>query len=188
MRILLDQITLEGLEVTADANDDWVVAAVNALRETPGEPAADPHHDEPPELAEVVLTLDRTGDQVSVGGRIEIVLLQGCDRCGASVRMALRCEVGMQYNPPGDLLADVDHGLDESELDVGWHDGQAMDLGAVLMELLALQAPERVRCEDTGVSPVDPDVPCQLPEGVTAERSEEGPKRTNPFAGLQLPD
>jgi uncharacterized metal-binding protein YceD (DUF177 family) len=184
----MDQITLDGLEITADAEDAWVVASVNTLREIPGEPAADPHHDEPPERAEVLLTLERIGDQISVGGRIDIVMLRGCDRCGASVRMTLHSEVGMQYNPPGDLLADADHGLEESELDVGWHDGQAMDLGAILMEQLALQAPERVRCGDPGAVPVDPDLPCQLPEGVTAEGADEGPKRANPFAGLQLPD
>jgi uncharacterized metal-binding protein YceD (DUF177 family) len=188
----MDQVSLGGIEITADAADPWVVAAVNTLRETPGEPACDPHHDEPPEQAEVLLTLERTGDQVSVGGRIEIVMLRGCDRCGASVRMALRSNIRMQYNPPGDLLADADHGLDQGELDVGWHDGQAMDLGAILMEQLALQAPERVRCGDPGAVPVDPDVLCKLPEGVTAEGAAEGaaagPKRANPFAGLQLPD
>jgi uncharacterized metal-binding protein YceD (DUF177 family) len=188
VRILLDQIIDGGLEITADASDTWVAAAANTLRENPGEPAADPHSDAAPERAEVVLTLERIADQVLVGGRTEIVLLRGCDRCGESVRMTLSGPTKMQYNPPGDLLADADHGLEEDELDVGWHDGQAIDLCAVLMEQLALLAPDRVRCGDPGVVPIDGEGPCELPAGVTAEGADDAPKRANPFAGLQLPE
>lgn len=188
MRIPMDQITDGGIEITADTTDTWVVAAVNSLRDIPGDPVTDPHADEPPEKADIVLTMERVGDQVSVGGKTDVVFLRGCDRCGESVRMALCGDVKMQYNPPGDLLADSDHGLEEDEMDVGWHDGQAMDLCAILMEQLALQAPDRVRCGDPGVAPIDGGGACSLPEGVRAEGDEDGPKRANPFAGLQLPD
>jgi len=184
----MDQIVDGGVEITADTTDTWVLAAVNTLRSIPGEPRTDPHTDEPPEKADVLLTLERIGDQVAVGGHTEVVLLLGCDRCGGSVRMTLTGKVKMHYNPPGDLLADADHGLGEDDLDVGWHDGQAIDLGAVLMEQLALHAPERVRCGDPGVVPLEGTGPCSLPEGVSAEGVDDEPKRANPFAGLQLPD
>jgi uncharacterized metal-binding protein YceD (DUF177 family) len=188
MRILLDQISDAGLKITADATDTWVVAAVSTVRATPGEPTSDPHVDDPPESAQVTLTLTRIADQVAVGGKTRVTLLRSCDRCGDSVRMTLTGDVRMHYNPPGDLLADSDHGLEEGELDVGWHDGQALDLGAVLMEQLALQTPDRVRCGDPGVDPVDGSGPCALPEGAVAEGTEDGPERPNPFAGLRLPE
>jgi uncharacterized metal-binding protein YceD (DUF177 family) len=184
----MDQITDGGIEITADTTDSWVVAAINTLRDTPGDPITDPHTDEPPEKAEVLFTMERIGDQVEVGGRTAVVFLRGCDRCGGSVRMSLSGDVKMHYNPPGDLIADSDHGLEEDELDVGWHDGQAMDLCAVLMEQLALQAPDRVRCGDPGVVPIEGEGPCSLPDGASEEGAEDGPKRANPFAGLQLPD
>ena len=188
MRIPMDQITDRGIEITADATDTWVLAAVHTLRDTPGDPVTDPHADEPPEHVSVVLTMERVADQVLVGGHTEVVLVRGCDRCGESVRMSLSGEVKVQYNPPGDLLADSDHGLEEDELDVGWHDGQAMDLCAVLMEQFALLAPDRVRCGDPGVVPIDGGDACSLPEGALAEGGEDGPKRANPFAGLKLSD
>ena len=188
MRIPLDQITDGGVEITADTTDTWVVAAAATLRGTPGEPELDPHSAEPPESADVVLTLERIADQVMVGGHTSVTLLRGCDRCGGSVRLTLSGDVKMQYNPPGDLLADVDHGLEEDELDVGWHDGQAIDLCAVLMEQFALQVADRIRCGDPGVEAVEGSDACSLPDGVTAEGDNDRPKRANPFAGLKLPE
>jgi len=188
MRIPLDQLADGGLKISADTTDTWVVAATTSLRGNPGEPVTDPHADEPPETAEVVLTLERLGDQVSVHGRTALQLLRGCDRCGESVRMSISGDVKMRYNPPGDLIADTDHGLEEDELDVGWHDGQAIDLCAVLTEQLALLAPDRVRCGDPGVVPLDGGGACSLPEGVVEEGAGDGPKQPNPFAGLLLPE
>jgi len=184
MRILLEQIMPAGLEITADLSDVWVVAAAISLRSTPGEPQLDPHGDEPPEAASVRLTLERLGDQVKVGGETAITLVRGCDRCGASVRICLEGPIDMHFNPPGDLIADSDHGLASDELDVGWHDGQAIDLCAVLTEQLSLWAPDVVRCGDPGVIQLKPDEPCTLPDGAL----EEGTSTRNPFAGLRLPE
>ena len=63
-----------------------------------------------------------------------------------------------------------------------WAEAQAIDLEMVLTEALALLGPDRVRCEDVGVSRIGEDGPCELPENAL----EGGPGRANPFAALKL--
>ena len=89
-------------------------------------------------------------------------------------------DVDQLYKPPGDNETESDHDLDESELDVGWHDGQALDLELVLSEALALLGPDRVFCDDDGVSRISEGGPCELPKNA----QQGGPSRANPFAAL----
>jgi uncharacterized metal-binding protein YceD (DUF177 family) len=184
MRIPLDQIQEPGLRIPGAVTDAWVVSAAASLRRTPGAPALDPHDDEAPVDAQIQLVLNRLDDHVVVTGEAAVTVLCSCDRCGCSVRMHLHGPVDMHYNPPGDLIEDTDHGLNGAQLDVGWHDGQAINLCSVLMEQLNLWVPDVVRCGEPGITPVDLDQPCELPTGAR----EEGTATRNPFAGLRVPE
>ena len=183
MRIPLDQIHIPGLDVSGGTADAWVQNAAKTVRGTPGEPTQDPHEEEGPESAEVTLKLKRFDQQVHVTGRMAITLLCACDRCGTSTRVEIGGEIDQLYKAPESDGYEPDYDLAESELDVGWHDGQAIDLEAVLTEALALQGPDRVRCDDEGVFRIDKDGRCELP----ATALEGGPSRPNPFAALKLP-
>ena len=180
MRIPLDQIHKPGLDIKADQADAWVNAATRTVRGTPGEPTQDPHEDEGAESAVVSFSVRRRGDQLQVCGKINVRLRCACDRCGASVMLDIEGDVDQLYKPPGDNETETDHDLNEAELDVGWHDGQALDLEMVLAESLALHGPDRVFCDDDGVSRIDYHGPCELPESAL----EGGPIRANPFASL----
>ena len=180
MKIPLDKIHEPGLEITACQADDWVNAAVKTVRGTPGEPTQDPHEDEGAVSAEVCFSVRRRADQLLVRGRIDVRLRCACDRCGASVFLTIAGDVDQLYKPPGDNETESDHDLEESELDVGWHDGQSLDLEVVFGESLALIGPDRVFCDDEGVSRIGEDGPCELPENAL----EGGPVRANPFAAL----
>ena len=182
MRIPLDQITSAGLKINASADDDWVAKSAQSVRGTPGEPTADPHEDEGAETAVVVFTLRPLADQITASGNIDMTIRCACDRCGTSVILTIKGEFEQLYKPPGDSETEADHDLISDELDVGWHDGQAIDLELVLTEALALNGPDRVRCEDNNVQRIEGDGPCELP----AEALEGGPTRANPFAGLKL--
>ena len=180
MRIPHDKIREPGLDIKADQTDSWVNAATKTVRGTPGEPTQDPHEEEGAESASVSFSVRRRGDQLHVLGDINVRLRCACDRCGCSVMLQIEGEVDQLYKPPGDNATETDHDLDESELDVGWHDGQALDLEMVLTESLALNGPDRVFCDDEGVSRIDHHGPCELPESAL----EGGPMRANPFASL----
>ena len=180
MRIPLDKIRPPGLDITADETDAWVAAAARSVRGTPGEPTQDPHEDEGAVLAKVCFSVERRADQLDVKGTVDVRLHCACDRCGASVELRIEGDVDQIYKPPGDNETESDHDLDAAELNVGWHDGQALDLEGVLTEALALLGPDRVFCADTGVTRISEDGPCELPESA----QQGGPSRANPFAAL----
>ena len=184
MRIPLDKIQAPGFPVSADATASWVKTAVQTVRGTPGEPTQDPHEGEGAEHADIAWTVRRVGERFRVAGPFEVRLLCACDRCGASALVCIRGDVDQLYEAPGAERDAADIDLDHAEMDVGWHDGQAIDLETVLMEALALHGPDRVRCEDEGVTRIDQDGPCELPDFAL----EGGPKRPNPFASLKLPE
>jgi len=180
MRIPLDQIHKPGLEIKADQSDDWVNAAARTVRGTPGEPTQDPHEEEGADAATISLSVRRKGDQLRVRGQIDVRLQCACDRCGISLMLTIQGDVDQIYKPPGDNETETDHDLNESELDVGWHDGQALDLEMVMAEALALHGPDRVFCDHDGVARIGEGGPCELPENAI----EGGPMRANPFASL----
>lgn len=182
MRIPLDQIHKSGMEITADASDSWVKEAAKSVRGTPGEPTQDPHEDEGADTARVKLTLARRMERVDVSGELEMTLRCACDRCGESVVLTIQGTVDQVYTSPEPSGYEADYDLVSSEMNVGWHDGQAMDLEVILTEALALIGPDRVRCSDEGVIRIGEDGPCELP----ASALEGGPSRPNPFAALKL--
>ncbi len=184
MRIPLDKIQAPGFPVSADASAAWVAAAVKTVRGTPGEPTQDPHEEEGAEHAEIAWTVRRVGERFRVAGPFEVRLRCACDRCGASTLVCIRGDVQQIYEAPGAERDAADIDLDHAEMDIGWHDGQAIDLETVLMEALALHGPDRVRCGDEGVTRIGEDGPCELP----ASAVEGGPDRINPFASLKLPE
>ena len=180
MRIPLDKIHPPGLDITADQTDAWVAVAAQSVRGTPGEPTQDPHEEEGAVAAKVCFAVVRRADQLDVKGTIDVRLRCACDRCGASVELQIDGEVDQVYKPPGDNETESDHDLHLAELNVGWHDGQALDLEQVLTEALALLGPDRVFCDDHGVTRISEEGPCELP----ASAQEGGPSRANPFAAL----
>jgi|GEM_PF-1531853 len=184
MRIPLDKIQGPGFSVTADHTDSWVTAAVQTVRGTPGEPTNDPHEGEAAEQAVIDWVIRRVGQRFRVSGPLNVQVVCACDRCGSSVNLTISAEVEQLYEAPGMERDASDIDLDHSDLEVGWHDGQAIDLESVLMEALALHGPDRVRCDDVGVKRISGDHPCELPVSAL----EGGPDRANPFASLKLPE
>jgi len=180
MRIPMDKIHQPGLKLTADQTDDWVNASARSVRGTPGEPTQDPHEEEGAKSAAIAFMVRRRADQLHVTGSVNVALLCACDRCGASVQLSIAGNIDQLYKPPGDNETELDHDLEVGDMDVGWHDGKALDLEMVLSEALALLGPDRVFCEDEHVSRISEDGPCELPENAL----QGGPTRANPFAAL----
>ena len=179
MRIPLDQIHESGMRVTGSPAELWVKQATVGARYS-GRADAGSHEEEGAESASVNLFCVRRMDRVEVSGDLEMKL-SACDRCGESVLLTIKGQ-DQVYKPPELGGYEADHDLVSSEMNVGWHDGQAIDLEVVLTEALAMLGPDRVRCEDEGVERIGEEGPCELP----ASALEGGPSRPNPFAALKL--
>ena len=172
MRILLDSIPDDGLKVRADKSAAW---AFGACRVGLG--------GEPEDLS-FDLLVTRIEDHVRVKGKGTTSGQMTCDRCGEPVKLSLSGAVDLYYAPESYLVG-AEAELGEDDLDIGWFDGEGLELEQVVTEAVALWAPSRVRCGDSGVTQVGPAHPCSLPSSAI-----EGPDlhRASPFAKLRLPE
>ncbi len=172
MRIQVENIPDQGLQVSAGLSEAWAQKAVAlALGEDPEE-------------LEIAVKVERLGDHVRVSGRASGAAVRSCDRCGEPVRLRVGGPVDLYYGPQA-LADEGDAELSADELDIGWFDGESLELGDVVTEQFALWAPSRVRCSDRGVEQVSGPHPCALP----ASASSGGELRaSSPFAKLRLPE
>ncbi len=143
MRIHIEQLGQDSLAVPLSLDTGWAVASLEQAFE--GQVAA----------LQGVLELGVVGPGILVRGQARAVLLRSCDRCLAAVRNSLGGAVDLFFDPSrpeGDesvcLLPD--------ELDVGFIDGEELDLAAVVAEFFLLESPSRLRCGDAGVARAEP--------------------------------
>lgn len=118
--------------------------------------------------------LRREGDTVFAEGRVMAAVTQTCIASGAPVAASVDEAFSLQFRPmPSGGRADEEIELGESELDVTFYDGGAIDLGEAAAETLALaldpypRAPEAAAALDAA--------------GV---KSEEEAAPPSPFAAL----
>ncbi len=169
MKIIVMDITETGIFVTADASVGWArQGAAFAL-------------DGVPELLSVDLRLTREGERVRVCGSLSAQLDRACDRCLAPITLHVSGDVDLLYLPQS-TTDPVELQLSEDDLDVGWFDGRALDMGDVLSEQLTLWMPDRSLCDD-------PKVQRAVPGRCTPIAHDPGPElaRHSPFSGLKLP-
>lgn len=172
MRILLDSIPDDGLKVHADERAPWAVGAVEmGLGGAPDGFSFD-------------LRVSRIEDHVRVSGDGSASGVLTCDRCGEPVKVSLSGPVDLYYAPDS-YLKGPDSELGADDLDIGWFDGEGLELADVVTEQVALWMPDRVRCGDRGVEQVGAWHPCGLPPEASA-----GPdlRPASPFAKLRLPE
>jgi len=172
VRIRVDEIPEEGLDVDIGQEDAWAVDAVARAAEGTATGLV------------VELHLMRVAELVRVWGTARADIQTHCDRCGGDVSLPLQGTVELLYEPPRlpELLEE--HLTDPSELDIGFFDGQALELADVLMEQFALWRPDVVRCGAPGVTQLGKPWACHVPD------QPDGPDlaRHNPFANLRLPE
>ena len=174
MRVIVEHIPAAGLPILLDPGAGWVREAAALALERPVHAVGGS------------LFLERAGKKVIVTGEIFAEADADCDRCQADLRLRLEGPVELSYEPEGAApVVDTEEELELSpeDLDVGWYDGEGLDLGAVLSEQIALWMPDRVLCESKETTRRgSSDAVCALPDAVTRPDP-----RSSPFAGIRLP-
>jgi len=141
MRIVVDQLPSGGRQIDLALTEEWVrQAATTALDGAPTEIAG-------------ALDIQRASDRglVTVTGTAAAWREATCDRCGEPCRQGAEVDVSLLYAPAArddETFAGGEIELAASDLDVGWYDNGALELGDVLGEALALELPPRIRCAD----------------------------------------
>lgn len=85
------------------------------------------------------VTLSRDGDAVVATGRVRASLDQPCVATGDAVPAMVDEAFTLKFLPdPGSAGAEEELELESNDLDVVFHDGAAIDLGAAMIDTLAL--------------------------------------------------
>lgn len=140
MRFLVEHIDDRGRQVEAGLADAWAVGAAEvALDGAVAALSAD-------------LDVRRQHGLVFVRGAVSAEAPRACERCGEPVALRVDTDLDLAYAPagPNSAQAEAPHDLElhADELDVGWYEGDEIDLADVLREALSLALPPRVVCED----------------------------------------
>jgi len=99
--------------------------------------------------AHAVLTRD--GERIGASGRLKAALEQRCVASGEALRVHLD-EAFELYFVPAPAPGDEEVELDAAELDLLFHDGQAIDLGAAIADSLALALDPYPRSANAGAA------------------------------------
>lgn len=166
VRIVVENIRSKGRQVRFSKADDWARdAAEKALDGQVSDLSGE-------------LDLQRRGQDVHVHAQAQATAKPPCHRCGRPVEVAVESEEQLLYKPAVAGREDDHHHeveLSDTDLDVGWYDDGALELSAVVAELLALAAPSRVLCEDVAS--------CEKASGLNEQQDEvEG---NSAFAALK---
>lgn len=144
MRLHLEQIPDEGWVVDFDATDVWALAAATRAL------------DVAPSHLSGSLVVRRFAQDLAVSGSVKAVVPLDCHRCGEDLRVTVDGPVALTYTPtPGPGEESAPRQLAPGELDVGFYDGEFLDLAAVVSEQLVLLLPVKLACDVPGIEPVD---------------------------------
>lgn len=94
------------------------------------------------------VTLSRDGERVQAAGRIKAQLEQSCVATGEPFPASIDEPFDLLFLPEPTTAADEEIELREDELDIIFHDGATIDLGAALADTLALALDPYPRCAD----------------------------------------
>ncbi len=167
MRLHLEQIPDEGQCVEFDQSDSWALAAATRALEGP------------PQALSGTLSVRRFATDLAVSGNIRAVVSRGCDRCGEGVRLTVEGPVALTYSAPLEddgVAAPIQ--LSPGDLDLGFYDGETLDLGNAIEEQLVLLLPSKLACDVAGIEPEE-----KCGEG-TLRASENEPEVDPRFAML----
>ena len=100
--------------------------------------------------------LANTEGEVRIKGRLTVTLESECDRCLAQAQFPLDTAFDLFYRPSNTLDVEEEVAIDEGEAEMGFYEGDGLELNDVLREYVLLALPmQRVCSEDCkGICPV----------------------------------
>jgi len=100
--------------------------------------------------------LANTEGEVRIQGRLSVTLESECDRCLGRAEFPLDARFDLFYRPSRSLEAGDEVAIDEGEAEIGFYEGDGMELEDVLREQVMLLMPMQRVCspECRGICPV----------------------------------
>ena len=129
--------------------------------------------------------LPHTGGEVRVAGEYTVEMSATCDRCLGPARFPLHGAFDLFYRPAAFMEREEEAAIDASEAEMGFYEGDGLELEDVLREQVLLALPMQRICSESckGICPV-----CGKNRNETACRCqlESGDSRWDAFRKLEL--
>ena len=139
MRIRLERIGEDGLDLDEKVSRDWLLAALGA------DAVLKPEKD-----GRVIVHLEKAEDVVHVRGHAEVALAGPCARCLEPVRLPVRAALEVAMFPRGhEPQPDPDGTLEDDDLGVSTYDNKEIDLASVVHDGVFLALPMVVVCKES---------------------------------------
>lgn len=120
------------------------------------------------------------GEDIRIHGRIDTCVRSSCDRCTEPVEIPVGQDFDVTYRPVSEIAKDEEIEIPAGELDVGFYEGDGVELDDVIREQVLLALPMKVVCRPDcqGLCPV-----CGANRNLESCRCQQ-PKSESPFSGF----
>ena len=100
--------------------------------------------------------LEDSGGQIRIQGSLAVEMVAQCDRCLARARFPLKASFDLFYRPASDIAREEEVRIDEGEAEIGFYEGEGLELEDVLLEQVVLALPMQRVCSESckGICPV----------------------------------
>jgi uncharacterized protein len=110
----------------------------------------------PLEAAGSAEMLARSGGELRIRGRYAVEMRAQCDRCLGAARFPLAASFDLFYRPMREIAREEEVEIDEGETEIGFYEGDGLELEDILREQVLLALPMQRVCSDQckGICPV----------------------------------
>ena len=100
--------------------------------------------------------LSSTLGEIRIRGHVSAVMKSPCDRCLESASLPIDSDFDLHYRPAEMATSGEEVELDEDEAEMGFYEGEGLELADVLREFILLQLPMQIVCRQDckGICPV----------------------------------
>jgi uncharacterized protein len=100
--------------------------------------------------------LNETLGEIRVWGKVRVGMEADCDRCLDPVPVQLENEFDLFYRPSEFEADDAEHAIKEGEAEIGYYEGDGIELNEILREHILLSLPMQQICREScqGICPL----------------------------------
>ena len=106
--------------------------------------------------AGVVELLAHSGGEIRIRGTFQVEMTAECDRCLGRARFPLDQHFDLFYRPAAEIAREEEVSIDEGEAEIGFYEGEGLELEDILREQVLLALPMQRVCSEAcqGICPV----------------------------------
>ena len=110
----------------------------------------------PLHVAGVAELLANTDGEVRLRGNLTVTMRSECDRCLGEARFPVEAKLDLFYRPMSYIARDEEIEIDEGEAEIGFYEGEGIELEDILREQILLLLPMQRVCREEckGICPI----------------------------------